>query len=117
MGLFSKIKKIIDISNSHINKVLQEKDRLEKLAEKVKYLMILAEERKDLCDQLDEYYIDLKYANPVVDDEIIKIDEKISNKLDDLKLNLMRGKFGSEVAIKYGMSDVKELIQKREMLE
>ena len=124
MGLLSICSKtgrdknmVIDISRSHISKVLEEKNRIESNAEKIEHLMLLAEKYPDFYDQLSEIYIDVKYSNPVVNNDIKILDEQIASKLDDLTLLLSKTRIRSDLAVNHSLRDIKELIHKREMKE
>ena len=121
LSIFSKTGRdknmVIDISRSHISKVLEEKNRIESNAEKIEHLMLLAEKYPDFYDQLSEIYIDVKYSNPVVNNDIKILDEQIASKLDDLTLLLSKTRIRSELAVNHSLRDIKELIHKREMKE
>ena len=115
MGLFSTKKgKVIDLSSSHIAKVIEVKQEIEANANKLKAIMVQAtgSERKIL----DQAYVDLKYANPLVDDQIAAIDIEISKVLDDLKLLYAR-RVKSELTIANKVNNLLELIQQRQALE
>lgn len=121
LSIFSKTGRdknmVIDISRSHISKVLEEKNRIESNAEKIEHLMLLAEKYPDFYDQLSEIYIDVKYSNPVVNNDIKILDEQIASKLDDLTLLLSKTRIRSDLAVNHSLRDIKELIHKREMKE
>ena len=121
LSIFSKTGRdknmVIDISRSHISKVLEEKNRIESNAEKIEHLMLLAEKYPDFYDQLSEIYIDVKYSNPVVNNDIKLLDEQIASKLDDLTLLLSKTRIRSDLAVNHSLRDIKELIHKREMKE
>ena len=84
LSIFSKTGRdknmVIDISRSHISKVLEEKNRIESNAEKIEHLMLLAEKYPDFYDQLSEIYIDVKYSNPVVNNDIKILDTLYTEK-------------------------------------
>ncbi|MCI7401309.1 MAG: hypothetical protein MSH40_01315 [Christensenella sp.] len=121
LSIFSKTGRdknmVIDISRSHISKVLEEKNRIESNAEKIEHLMLLAEKYPDFYDQLSEIFIDVKYSNPVVNNDIKILDEQIASKLDDLTLLLSKTRIRSDLAVNHSLRDIKELIHKREMKE
>lgn len=121
LSIFSKTGRdknmVIDISRSHISKVLEEKNRIESNAEKIEHLMLLAEKYPDFYDKLSEIYIDVKYSNPVVNNDIKILDEQIASKLDDLTLLLSKTRIRSDLAVNHSLRDIKELIHKREMKE
>ena len=114
MGLFSQKKKVIDLSSAHIKKVLEAKQEIEANANKLKVIMIQATGNDK--GVLEQAYVDLKYANPLVDEEITAIDEEISKILDDLKLLYSR-RVRSELTIANKINDLLELIQRRQALE
>lgn len=107
----------IDISNSHTAKVLEEKKRIENNADKLSHILLLCEKYPLLYDIFSDLHIEVKYSNPVVNDEIVKIDEEISNKLDDIKLMLSKSSIKSDLAMQHAIRDLKELIHKRETKE
>ncbi len=114
MGLFSQKKKVIDLSSAHIKKVLEAKQEIEANANKLKVIMIQATGNDK--GVLEQAYVDLKYANPLIDEEITVIDEEISKILDDLKLLYAR-RVRSELTIANKINDLLELIQRRQALE
>lgn len=124
MGLFDMFRRerenrggrYLDISNSHTTKVMQVKKTIEDNADKLKHLILLAQKYPELEDILQDIYVDIKYANPVVSNEIKEIDEKISNKLDDMKLMLSRS-IKSNLAMEHAIRDLKELVHLRETKE
>ena len=115
MGLFSQKKgKVIDLSNAHVKKVLEAKQEIEANANKLKVIMISATGNEK--NVLEQAYVDLKYANPLVDEDIAAIDDEISRILDDLKLLYAR-RVKSELTIANKINDLLELIQRRQALE
>ena len=115
MGLFSSKKgNAIDLSSAHIAKVLEVKQELEANANKLKAIMFQASTQEKKI--LDQAYIDIKYANPLVDDKIAAIDIEISKTLDDLKLLYAR-RVKSELTIANKINNLLELIQQRQALE
>ena len=114
MGLFSKKGISIDLSNAHIAKVLEVRQTLEANANKLKAIMFQASDSEKKL--LAQAYIDIKYANPLVDEKIAQIDDEISKTLDDLKLNYAR-RVKSELTIANKINNLLELIQQRQALE
>lgn len=118
MGIFSKKtsihSNIIDLSTSHMEMVVYKKQLLEFNANRIKALMFNASTTEKRG--LQKAYIDIKYANPVVSDEINKIDNDIAKVLDDLKL-LYSKRLRSELSIGNKIKDLLELIQQRQALE
>ena len=115
MGLFSSKKgKVIDLSSAHIAKVIEVKQEIEANANKLKAIMVQATGNEKKI--LDQAYVDLKYANPLVDDQIAAIDVEISKVLDDLKLLYAR-RVKSELTIANKVNNLLELIQQRQALE
>ena len=114
MGLFAKKGISIDLSNAHIAKVLEVRQTLEANANKLKAIMFQASDSEKKI--LAQAYIDIKYANPLVDEKIAQIDDEISKILDDLKLNYAR-RVKSELTIANKINNLLELIQQRQALE
>jgi len=117
MGLFDKFSQkgnSIDLSNAHIAKVLEMKQEIEANANKLK--PIVAQSQGNAKKILEQAYIDLKYANPLVNEQIKQIDEEISKTLDDLKLLYAR-RVRSELTIANKINNLLELIQQRQALE
>lgn len=125
MGLIDFIKKqkiersgmYIDISRSHTAKVIEEKNRIASNAEKVEHLLLLSEQYIEINEQLSDILINIKYSNPVVNEDIVSLDMQISAKLDDLTLMLSKSKIRSDLSVIHCIRDIKELIHKREMKE
>ena len=114
MGLFSKKGLVIDLSNAHVSKVLEVKQEIEANANKLKAILIQANGQEKKI--LEQAYIDLKYANPLVDEQISAIDTEIAKTLDDLKLLYAR-RVKSELTIANKVNNLLELIQQRQALE
>ena len=113
MGLFVKDKEIIDISPAHVAKVMQVKKTLDKNAEKINMLIVLAKSNHSIEQQLKDLYIEIKYSNPVVSEEVERIDKEISDKLDSIKLILSRGKLRSDLALNHNLRDLNQLVVER----
>ena len=117
MGLFDVFGSkgnVIDLSSSHISKVIEVKQLLDFNASKIKALLVSAGERE--VDALEQAYIDIKYANPVVNEKVKELDNQISRCLDDLKL-LYAKRMRSELTISNKINNLLELIQERQALE
>ena len=117
MGLFDVFGSkgnVIDLSSSHISKVLEVKQLLDFNASKIKALLISAQGHEK--DDLEQAYIDIKYANPVVNEKVNEIDTQISRCLDDIKLLYAR-RIRSELTIANKINNLLELIQQRQALE
>lgn len=113
--MFSSNKgKVIDLSSSHVQKVLEVKQLLELNANKINALLIQAQGQEK--EALQQAYIDIKYANPVVDEKIAQIDGEISKMLDDLKLLYTR-RIRSELTIGNKINNLLELIHERKAFE
>ena len=115
MGLFSQKKgKSIDLSSAHIKKVMAVKQEIDANANKLKAILIQAAAKEKGI--LEQAYVDIKYANPLVDEEIAQIDKEIATTLDDLKL-LYAHRVRSELTIANKINNLLELIQRRQALE
>ena len=115
MGLFTKKSEmVIDLSPSHISKVLKEKELLEMNANRISALIAQADKQEK--ELLEEIFIEIKYANPVVNEQIAKIDAQITTYLDDLKL-LYACRIRSELTINNKIKNLMELINERKALE
>ncbi len=115
MGIFSKkYQNTIDLSSTHMELVVYKKQLLEFNANKIKVLLFNAKGTEK--ERLQKAYIDVKYANPKVSDEINNIDNEIAKVLDDLKLLYAR-RIRSELTISNKINNLLELIQQRQALE
>ena len=94
--------------------VVYKKQVLDFNASKIKALMFNANSKEKA--QLQQAYIDIKYANPIVTDEVNNIDNEIAKVLDDLKLLYAR-RIRSELTIANKIKNLLELIQQRQALE
>ena len=117
MGLFDVFGpkgNVIDLSSSHISKVLEVKQLLDFNASKIKALLASAQGHE--ITDLEQAYIDIKYANPVVNEKVNEIDTQITRCLDDIKLLYAR-RMRSELTIANKINNLLELIQQRQALE
>ncbi len=94
--------------------VVYKKQLLDFNASRIKALMFNANTTEK--QKLQQAYIDVKYANPIVSEEINNIDNEIAKVLDDLKLLYAR-RIRSELTIANKINNLLELIQQRQALE
>ena len=85
-------------------------------ANKIKALMMNFNANTNEKQKLQQAYIDIKYANPLVSDEINELDNEIAKVLDDLKMLYAR-RVRSELTIGHKIQNLLELIQQRQALE
>ena len=95
---------------------MYKKQILDVNANKIKALMMNFNANTNEKQKLQQAYIDIKYANPLVSDEINELDNEIAKVLDDLKMLYAR-RVRSELTIGHKIQNLLELIQQRQALE
>lgn len=70
--------------------VIKNKKQIEKNVSKIEAMLVLADGNNMLCNRLVEIKESVKFLNPSKDAKVMLIDEKISNKLDDLKIEISK---------------------------
>lgn len=66
--------------------VLQNKKFIEKMVANVESVIVYANGNDTLCNRLVEAKEEIKFFNPTADKRVQIVDEKLANKIDDLKL-------------------------------
>ncbi len=66
--------------------VLQNKKHIEKMVANVESVIVYADGNDALCHRLVEVKEEIKFFNPTTDKKVQIVDEKLANKIDDLKL-------------------------------
>lgn len=66
--------------------VLQNKKQIEKMVANVESVIVYADGNDTLCHRLVEVKEEIKFFNPTTDKRVQIVDEKLANKIDDLKL-------------------------------
>lgn len=66
--------------------VLQNKKHIEKMVANVESVIVYADGNDALCHRLVEAKEEIKFFNPTTDKKVQIVDEKLANKIDDLKL-------------------------------
>ena len=86
MGLFSK--------KTATSEILRNKDFIAKMAADVDVLISLMEEVDEpaIIDGLKEVQDEIKYLNPSNNPNVIAVDNMINNRLQDIKLALVKGR-------------------------
>lgn len=86
MGLFSK--------KTTTSEILKNKDFIAKMAADVDVLISLMEEVDEpaIIDGLREVQDEIKYLNPSNNPRVIAVDNTINNRLQDIKLAIVKGR-------------------------
>lgn len=66
--------------------VLKNKKHIQNMVANIESILIYANGNDVLCNRLVETKENIRFFNPTVEDKILLIDNKIANKLDDLKI-------------------------------
>lgn len=85
MWLFGKKK-------NETQKILENKNAIADMADSVDVLISLARENEELVETLKTMQDQIKYFNPSMNEDVLALDKKISNKLGDLKIELNKAK-------------------------
>ncbi len=70
--------------------VLKNKKQIANMVANVESILIYADGNDSLCNRLVELKENIKFFNPSIDEKILLTDQKIANKLDDLKILVLK---------------------------
>jgi len=80
------IKKPKDEANSGSRGVIKNKKNIENMVANVESIIVYANGNDQLCRRLVEVKDNIKFFNPTTNQRVLLVDNKIANKLDDLKI-------------------------------
>ena len=109
--LSKKLKK----ANKEHDNVLSDIDIIKDNAGVFEQLVVLAEGNDELVSNLRSMQDKIKYLNPSKDADAIKIDNKISNEIGDLKILFSKKELNDEKVSKH-LTEIKLLIAQRSNL-
>lgn len=72
--------------------VLVNKRQIEKSVQNIESMIVLADGNDRLCNKLVELKDEIRFLNPSKNPKVKQIDEKIANKLDDIKIEISKDK-------------------------
>lgn len=72
--------------------VLVNKRQIEKSVQNIESMIVLADGNDRLCNELVELKDEIRFLNPSKNPKVKQIDEKIANKLDDIKIEISKDK-------------------------
>lgn len=72
--------------------VLVNKRQIEKSVQNIESMIVLADGNDRLCNKLVELKDEIRFLNPSKNPKVKQIDEKIANKLDDVKIEISKDK-------------------------
>lgn len=90
----------------------KDRDLIEANSQKMDALIVLAEE--ELKQDLEKIKEEIKYIIPLTDDKAYKMDEKMRNLIDDIKIELVKDK--STVKVANLIKDLRVMIAERKAL-
>ena len=90
----------------------KDRDLIEANSQKMDALIVLAEE--ELKQDLGKIKEEIKYIIPLTDDKAYKMDEKMRNLIDDIKIELVKDK--STVKVANLIKDLRVMIAERKAL-
>ena len=90
----------------------KDRDLIEANSQKMDALIVLAEE--ELKQDLEKIKEEIKYIIPLTDDKAYKMDEKMRNLIDDIKIELVKEK--STVKVANLIKDLRVMIAERKAL-
>ena len=90
----------------------KDRDLIEANSQKMDALIVLAEE--ELKQDLEKIKEEIKYIIPLTDDKAYKMDEKMRNLIDDIKIELVKDK--STVKVANLIKDLRVMIEERKAL-
>lgn len=102
MGLFDIFKK-----KNKREEILKNKHFAEGLAANVDVLISIARENDDIVDLLKQLQDKVKYFNPTDNKDVLALDNKIANRIDDLKITINKAKAKDDYsAVKQEVEDL-----------
>ena len=66
--------------------IIKNKKSIEKMVANVESILVYASGNDELCNRLVEVKDNIRFFNPSTNAKVLLVDQKISNKLDDLKI-------------------------------
>ncbi len=90
----------------------KDRDLIEANSQKMDALIVLAEE--ELKQDLEKIKEEIKYIIPLTDDKAYKMDEKMRNLIDDIKIELVKDK--STIKVANLIKDLRVMIAERKAL-
>lgn len=90
----------------------KDRDLIEDNSQKMDALIVLADE--ELKKDLEKIKEEIKYIIPLTDDKAYKMDEKMRNLIDDIKIELVKDK--SAVKVANLIKDLRVMIAERKAL-
>ncbi len=90
----------------------KDRDLIEANSQKMDALIVLADE--ELKKDLEKIKEEIKYIIPLTDDKAYKMDEKMRNLIDDIKIELVKDK--SAVKVANLIKDLRVMIAERKAL-
>ena len=72
--------------------VLVNKRQIEKSVQNIESMIVLADGNDRLCNKLVELKDEIRFLKPSKNPKVKQIDEKIANKLDDIKIEISKDK-------------------------
>ena len=72
--------------------VLKNKRKIEKTVKNIESMIVLADGNDRLCNKLVELKDEIRFLNPSKSDKVSAVDDKIANRLDDIKIEISKDK-------------------------
>ncbi len=72
--------------------VLSNKRQIEKSVQNIESMIVLADGNDKLCNKLVELKDEIRFLNPSKNAKVKAVDEKIANRLDDIKIEISKDK-------------------------
>ena len=79
-------------------KILENKNFVQDMTSSIDVLLSLGKDSEDLTTILNELQDKVKYFNPSMNEDVLALDKKISNKLGDLKIEINKARTKGEYA-------------------
>ena len=70
--------------------VLKNKRKIEKTVKNIESMIVLADGNDRLCNKLVELKDEIRFLNPSKSDKVSAVDDKIANRLDDIKIEISK---------------------------
>lgn len=80
------IKKPRDEARGGTRGVVKNKKQIESMVANVESVIVYANGNDDLCRRLVEIKDNIRFFNPTTNEKVLLVDNKIANRLDDLKI-------------------------------
>lgn len=99
---------------SNTTQILENKTKLTKNANYVELLIDIANGNETIIEQLKELHEKLQYLNPSMKKEVNALDDKIADKLEDMKIEISSLKEGRLDGFDKIMKNIRTLIAERD---